>query len=127
MVRTALELKCVFPGISVWSAPFLKPIDEAQVAAIARAHRCIVTIEEHSVLGGLGSIIAEITSATHPAPVLRIGVNDRFSHCCGSYQYLLKEHGLDRVTVVDKIRTFVAMQRIAVDENAEMYIKAASF
>ena len=43
--------------------------------------------EEHSVLGGLGSIIAEIASEFAPVRILRVGVQDRFSQHCGSYEY----------------------------------------
>ena len=56
--------------------------------------KVVVVLEEHSVLGGLGSAITEIAAEFSPTRILRIGVNDRFSHYCGTYEYLLKEHGL---------------------------------
>ena len=64
-------------------------------------------LEEHSVLGGLGSVIAEIASEFAPVRILRVGVRDRFSHQCGSYEYLLKEHGLDRSAIEQRIRDFL--------------------
>jgi transketolase len=64
-------------------------------------------MEEHSVLGGLGSAIAEIASELAPVRLLRIGVQDRFSQHCGTYEYLLKEHGLDRAAIAQRIQAFV--------------------
>lgn len=109
LVRTAADVAAAaFPKAAVWSAPSLKPIDVAQVEDICRQSRALVTLEEHSIYGGLGSLIAELSSAGTPRPVLRIGVPDRFSMHCGSYDYLLSEHGLDAPTVERRIRAFVA-------------------
>ena len=56
MVRTALDaVASRWPDSAVWSAPSLKPIDAEAVTAICRGHRVVVTLEEHSVAGGLGS------------------------------------------------------------------------
>ena len=99
-----------FPNASVWSAPYIKPINEQQVIEICKQHQKIVTFEEHSVLGGLGSTIAEISSEHRPSQIFRIGVEDRFSTHCGSYEYLLKEHGLDAGTISQKIDRFVTQK-----------------
>jgi transketolase len=77
------------------------------VSAICAQSRAIVVLEEHSVLGGLGSVIAEIACEFAPVRILRVGVQDRFSHYCGTYEYLLKEHGLDRTAVSQRIREFI--------------------
>ncbi len=107
-VRTAMDIAAgVYPDATVWSAPFIKPIDTEQVAVICRQSRVVVVLEEHSVLGGLGSAIAEIASEFAPVRILRIGVRDRFSHHCGTYEYLLKEHGLDRLAIEQRIRNFI--------------------
>ena len=107
MVRTAMDVAVAnYPDAAVWSAPFIKPIDTNQVAAICAQSRVVVVLEEHSVLGGLGSVIAEIATEFAPVRILRVGVHDRFSHHCGSYAYLLKEHGLDILTVEKKISDF---------------------
>ena len=99
-----------FPNASVWSAPFIKPINTKQVIEICKQHQKIVTFEEHSVLGGLGSTIAEISSEHRPSQIFRIGVEDRFSTHCGSYEYLLKEHGLDEGAIAQKIDRFVSQK-----------------
>jgi len=108
LVRTALDIAAdSYPNASVWSAPFIKPLDNEQVTAICKQHRGIVVLEEHSVLGGLGSAIAEIASEFAPVRILRIGVNDRYSEHCGTYEYLLKEHGLDRLTIELRVHDFL--------------------
>lgn len=108
-VRTAMNIAAEFyPDAAVWSAPFIKPIDSKHIAAICENSQVIVVFEEHSVLGGLGSAIAEIASEFAPVRILRIGVRDRFSHHCGTYEYLLKEHGLDSTAIKQQIHDFLS-------------------
>jgi transketolase len=108
MVRTAIDIAAAdYPEVSVWSVPIIKPIDQKQVAAICAQSRVVVVLEEHSLLGGLGSAIAEIASELSPVRLLRIGVPDRFSQHCGTYEYLLKEHGLDQAAVAQRIQAFL--------------------
>jgi transketolase len=112
LVKTAMAIAAdSFPGTAVWSAPFIKPINTKQVNAICRGSQAVVVFEEHSVIGGLGSAIAEITSEHDPVRILRIGVQDRFSEHCGTYAYLLKEHGLDRPAIERKIREFLSANK----------------
>jgi transketolase len=108
MVQTALAASAHWPGSAVWSAPSLKPLDAEAVTALCGRHQALVVLEEHSVHGGLGSAVAEITSASAPIWVARIGIQDRFSRYCGSYDYLMKEHGLDLESVVRRVSDFVA-------------------
>ena len=108
---TALALaNSKYPTASVWSVPYIKPINENQVIEICKDHDLIITLEEHSTLGGLGSVIAEISSEYAPVTIKRVGVEDRFSHQCGSYEYLLKEHGLDTITIAHKIDQFLTQK-----------------
>ena len=110
LVRTAMDIAVgSYPDSAVWSVPFIKPIDNKQVTAICEQSPVVVVLEEHSVLGGLGSVIAEIASEFAPVRILRIGVRDRFSHHCGTYEYLLKEHGLDRAAIEQRIRDYLAV------------------
>lgn len=105
MVRTAVDVAAEL-DLAVWSAPVLKPLLAADVCAAARATDGLVTLEEHSVLGGLGAAVTEITSEHQPTRVLRIGVPDRFSEHCGTHAYLLREHGLDTGSVLTRIESF---------------------
>ena len=65
-------------------------------------------LEEHSIVGGLGSAVTEIVCEAGGGRVLRIGIRDRFSHHCGSYDYLLGEHGLDIDSIRERIDAFTA-------------------
>lgn len=107
MVRTAVEVAKKL-DLTVWSTPVLKPLRTEDVCVAARAASALVTLEEHSVLGGLGAAVTEITSEHQPKRVLRIGVPERFSEHCGTYDYLLREHGLDEATVTRRINDFSA-------------------
>ncbi len=108
MVKTAVDIAANnYPDASVWSAPIIKPLDAEQVTAICLNSSAVVVLEEHSVLGGLGAAIAEISSEYARIRVLRIGVQDRYSQHCGSYDYLLHEHGLDRSAIELKIGKFL--------------------
>ena len=106
MVSTAITVSEKFNDVVVWSSPCIKPLKVEQVNKIAQSHSLIVTLEEHSIYGGLGSAIAEITSEYVPTRVCRIGIQDKFSRFCGSYQYLMKEHHLDIESVVRQVSKF---------------------
>ena len=75
--------------------PFIKPVDESFIRQQFAEAKRIFVLEEHSIYGGLGSLFAEIFSETGGPRIKRIGIQDRFSEKCGSYQYLLREHKLD--------------------------------
>jgi len=102
MVTTAVAAADRFE-LNVWSAPVLKPLAHQAIEAAAQVSQGLVTLEEHSILGGLGAAVAEILSEVHPMRLLRLGVQDRFSEHCGTHAYLLQEHGLDQETVLAKI------------------------
>lgn len=106
MVSTAITVSEKFDDVAIWSSPCIKPLNVEQVNKIAQSHSLIVTLEEHSIYGGLGSAIAEITSEYCPTRVCKIGVQDKFSKFCGSYQYLMKEHHLDIESVVRQVNEF---------------------
>jgi transketolase len=108
MVRTAIDIAVEsYPEASVWSVPIIKPINNIQIEKICRDSKAIVVFEEHSKYGGLGSLVAEISAEHSPIKILRIAVNDCFSEKCGTYEYLLKEHGLDIETIHANIRSFL--------------------
>jgi transketolase len=107
MVKTAMTAAVEWSDSPVWSVPCLKPLGSAQIAAICAKHDAVVVLEEHSVYGGLCSAVAEIAGTFSPTWVCPIGIPDRFSHRCGSYAYLMREHGLDTQSVVRKVRHFI--------------------
>lgn len=105
MVHAALRLGEEMDA-SVFSVPWIKPLDEARLAATCACASFVVTMEEHSRSGGLGAAVTEILSLLGPKPVLRIGVADRFSITCGSYAHAIREHGLDLDSVRSVVQAF---------------------
>ena len=71
----------------------IKPLDEDLVLKAARECGKIVTVEEHSVIGGLGEAVCALVSEHCPVPVKRVGVNDEFGHS-GPAAALLEQFGL---------------------------------
>jgi transketolase len=108
MVNTAVTAAERWPGSEVFSSPCLKPLDEELVGEICRRHEAVIVLEEHSIYGGLGSAVSEIAAANCPTWICRIGVQDRFSQYCGSYQYLMQEHRLNVEAVAEQVEAFVA-------------------
>ncbi len=84
----------------------IKPLDEALILASANKTGRVVTVEEHSVIGGLGGAVCEALSAKAPVPVLRIGVNDVFGES-GPAAELLHKYRLDDEGVYGQIREWL--------------------
>ena len=97
MVAKALEAakKLTTEGINaeVINASTIKPFDEKTLLASVKKTGCVVTAEEHSILGGLGGVVCEILSREYPVPVVSIGVEDVFGES-GSPDALLEKYGL---------------------------------
>lgn len=87
----------------------VKPLDEAAVLAAARETRAIVTLEEHSRIGGLGSAVAEVLAEQGSAvPFRRLGLADTFTYEVGSQSYLLARHGLTADSVAATLYNLVS-------------------
>ena len=84
----------------------IKPIDEDLIARAAKTTGKIVTVEEHSVIGGLGSAVCDVLSEKAPTKVMKIGINDTFGES-GPALELLKKYGLDTDGIYEKIKTFI--------------------
>ncbi len=84
----------------------IKPLDEELVIAAAKETGKVVTVEEHSVIGGLGSAVCDALSANAPTKVMKIGVNDVFGES-GPAVELVKKYGLDADSIYEKIKAFV--------------------
>lgn len=85
----------------------IKPLDTELLAKAAQETGAVVTAEEHSVIGGLGSAVAEALSETCPVPVLRVGVQDTFGRS-GKVPPLLEMYGLTPATIVAKAKVAVS-------------------
>lgn len=81
----------------------IKPLDEALVIQAAKETKHIFTVEEHSVLGGLGSAVMETLGENYPAKVTRIGINDVFGES-GPAAELIHKYGLDAEGIYQKVK-----------------------
>ena len=89
----------------------VKPLDEDAIVASVAKTGCAVVAEEHSVIGGLGSAVAEALSRRHPAPVEFVGVRDTFGKS-GEFDELLAYFGLDASAVVEAVKKAVARKQV---------------
>lgn len=84
----------------------LKPLDEEVIVQMAMTTGAILTVEEHSIIGGLGSAVCETVCAHHPVPVMRMGVNDVFGQS-GEPDQLLDYYGLNVEKIVNNVRVLL--------------------
>jgi len=107
MVSKAIEAseKLAEEGISVRVIDIhtIKPIDKEIIIKAARETGAIVTAEEHNIIGGLGSAVAEVVSESHPVAVKRIGVNDTFGES-GKPDELLEKYGLTTDRIIKEVK-----------------------
>ena len=114
MVQTALEASDILAneGINarVINIHTLKPLDTELLVNAAKETNAIVTVEEHSIIGGLGSAVAEALGEEYPVPVLKVGVNDVFGES-GKPEELLKAYGLTAEAIVEKVKKSIMLKR----------------
>ena len=84
----------------------IKPLDKDEVIKAARDTGNIVTIEEHSIYGGLGGAVAEVLAENYPVPMKIMGMKDRFGES-GEYNHLITKFGLNAVEIVKNVKELV--------------------
>ena len=111
MVNEAIEAAKTLEaeGISVEliNMHTIKPLDKEAVVAAAKKTGCIVTAEEHNVIGGLGDAVCDAVCAECPVPVVKVGVEDTFGKS-GPAVDLLHIFGLDAANIVEKAKTAIS-------------------
>lgn len=88
----------------------IKPLDEKAVIAAAQETGALVTAEEHSIIGGLGSAVAEVLVENHPVPLERVGIKDIFGQS-GTPGQLLEEYGLTAAKIVEAAEKAVGRKK----------------
>lgn len=113
MVEAALEAFNVLAEegikVRVVNMHTIKPIDEEAIISAARETGLIITAEEHSIIGGLGSAVAEVVTGNCPVPVLRVGIKDVFGES-GKPAELLKAYGLTAEDIVKAVKHGISMK-----------------
>ena len=97
-------------SICVVNCSTIKPLDEQTLVEVARKTGCVVTAEEHQVLGGLGGAVTEVLSQHCPVPIERIGMPDRFGES-GESAELMKAFGMSAENIIKSIRSVIQKKK----------------
>lgn len=97
--KEELEKKKIY--VRVIDVHTIKPIDEEMIIKCAKETKRLISIEDHNIIGGLGSAISEVLTNYYPAKLERMGIKDEFGRS-GKAEELIKYYGLDAKNIVDK-------------------------
>lgn len=101
-IKAMEELKEKGINIRVIDMHTIKPIDKEIIIKSAKETKKIITVEDHNIIGGLGSAVCEVLSENYPTKVVRMGINDRFG-ISGKADELLKYFEIDKNSIVKKV------------------------
>ena len=104
VLLAAEELKAEGISVEVINVPVVKPLDFQTVIESVKKTKFAVTVENHSIIGGLGSAICETLASRYPTKVYRVGIHDEFGQS-GPSDQLVEYYGLDSKTLAKRIRT----------------------
>ncbi len=93
-------------SVEVINIHTIKPLDKVIILKAARNTKKVVTVEEHSVIGGLGSAVSELLAEEYPVPVYKVGIQDVFGESAPARE-LLAKHGLDAIGIYKKVKSLV--------------------
>lgn len=114
MVEAALKAKELLKdeGINagVINIHTLKPIDKDLIIKAAKETGAVVTAEEHSIIGGLGSAVSEVLCEEYPVPVIKVGIKDTFGES-GKPAELLEKYGLTAKDIVEKAKKAISLKK----------------
>lgn len=109
-LNAAEELHSQDLDVRVISMSCIKPIDSEAILECAHETGCIVTAENHNVLGGLGGAVAEVVTSSSPVPVIRVGIKDKFGEV-GKDNYLAQKFELDVPSIIKVVRQAVNLKK----------------
>jgi len=84
----------------------IKPVDEKLIVDLAKKTNCVITAEDHNIIGGLGGAVAEVLSENYPCIMKRIGLQDRYAES-GKPEELYRKYGLDAESIAEEVMKFV--------------------
>ena len=106
-LAAADQLKDIGIEVMVINNHTIKPIDDIAITNAARICGAIVTVEEHQVMGGLGSTVAEVVTQGHIVPMEFVGVKDVFGESAKNYQELWKKFGLTKENITEAVKKVI--------------------
>ena len=114
LLKKALDAAAILKeqgiGVRVLDMATIKPLDREAVLRAAEETGAIMTIEDHTVLGGLGSAVSEVVVQEHPVPMKLVGIQDRFGES-GDPELIYRDHGMDVDSIVEKAKRLVEKKR----------------
>jgi transketolase len=110
VVKASDELERTGISASVYAVHTLKPFEPDRILDAARTHRAVVTVEEHTIHGGLGGLVLETLAdaGAFPGKFLRIGLDGCFSSVVGSQSYLRTTYGMDAASIVRRTQRLLS-------------------
>lgn len=105
-IKAAEKLEADGISVKLINIHTIKPIDEELIVQAAKETNKVITVEEHSVIGGLGDAVSAVLAKEYPTPVLKIGVEDVYGQS-GPAVELLKKYGLDSEGIYNKITKYL--------------------
>ena len=109
-LEAAAELDSEGISVSVVNVASVKPLDEETIIRVAKQTKAVITAEEHNIIGGLGSAIAEVLGERLPTPMVRVGLKDTFGES-GRPQELLEKFGLTKVDLIKAVHEVLAKKQ----------------
>ena len=101
-IWAAKELEIEGIKVKVLNLSTIKPLDTEAIITLAKETKCIVTVEEHQVMGGMGSAVAECLAQNYPVPMEFIGVHDRFGQS-GTMDELIEHYGMGKNAIKEAV------------------------
>jgi transketolase len=111
-IEAANQLRAEGLSVRVVEIHTIKPLDYELLVRCAQETGCIVTVEEHSIIGGLGGAVAESLSGSWPVPIERVGLADTFAET-GPYDALLDKYGMSVNSIVEAVRRVIKRKGLA--------------
>ncbi|MEK7081571.1 MAG: transketolase C-terminal domain-containing protein, partial [Patescibacteria group bacterium] len=106
-IMAAKELEEEGIMASVLNLSTIKPLDGEGVMIFAKKHEAIVTVEEHQIVGGMGSAVSEFLSQNHPMPIEFVGVRDKFGQS-GTPEELIEHYGMGVSHIKEAVKKAVS-------------------
>lgn len=108
LAAQALEKEKI--GTVVLNSHTIKPLDTKKIVALAKKYGAVVTVEEHSIIGGLGGAVAECLAAHQPTPIEFVGMRDTFGES-GTSSELFKKYNLDKDAIIDAAKKVIERKK----------------
>jgi transketolase len=109
-LEAAEELLASGIKVSVVNVASVKPLDAATIIQVAQETKAVVSAEEHNIIGGLGSAIAEVLAENAPTPMVRVGILDTFGES-GRPQELMEKYGLTKVSLIEAVHKVLKQKK----------------